>query len=312
MSPTIAYLYPGQSLQRVGMGRDLYQRHALIREFFKRADDALDFELSRICFEGPADLLNQDLNCQLAIYVHGCAVTELLKSQGCAPAMLSGYSSGFYGAAYGAGCYEFIDGLQIVRQASEYLLSEGERLDGAMGVIFGLSAEAVQSLCDAQEDVQPAIYNTPRQIIVSGLREQVRAVMDGAMANGALDGYLLPAATAYHSKFMASAGDALLSAMDVDKLKAPQVPLISYSTLEPVADAHDLARVLAAQLSGPVRWVELIGHVSRCGIRQALEVGPGKVISRAVRWIDRSIQVLPTDDPASLDAAIKGSAALSK
>lgn len=312
MNSTFAYLYPGQSLQRVGMGRDLYQRHARIREFFERADDALGFELSRICFEGPEDLLNQDLNCQLAIYVHGCAVTELLKSQGCAPAMLSGYSSGFYGAAYGAGCYEFLDGLEIVRQASACLLSEGKRLDGAMGVIFGLSANTVQSLCDAQGGVQPAIYNTPRQIIVSGLREQVQAVIDGAMANEALDGYLLPAATAYHSKFMAPAGDALLSAIDVDKLKAPEAPLISYSTLEPVTDAHDLARVLTAQLSGPVRWVELIGQVSRCGIRRALEVGPGKVISRAVRWIDRSIQVLPTDDHASLEAAVKAVAAALK
>jgi [acyl-carrier-protein] S-malonyltransferase len=312
LNPTIAYLYPGQSLQRVGMGRDLYQRHALIREFFKRADEALGFELSRICFEGPEDLLNQDLNCQLAIYVHGCAVTELLKSRGCAPTMLSGYSSGFYGAAYGAGCYEFIDGLEIVRQAGACLLSEGERFDGAMGGIFGLCAEAVQSLCDAQGDVQPAIYNTPRQIIVSGLREKVRAVIDGAMANEALDGYLLPAATAYHSKFMAPAGDALLSALDVGKLKAPKLPLISYATLAPVTDAHDLARVLAAQLSGPVRWVELMGHVTRCGIRQALEVGPGKVISRAVRWIDRSIRVLPTDDHASLDAVLKELAAASK
>lgn len=304
MTSRLAFLYPGQSQQRVGMGRDLFQHHPAMRQFFDAADSALGFKLSRICFEGPEDLLNQDLNSQLAIYVHACAVTEILKDAGVMPDLLTGYSSGFYGAAYGAGCYDFLDGLKVVKQAGELLLEQAARFQGAMGVIFGLSVREVQALCRSQGDVQVAIFNTPRQLIVSGRKDRVQGVVESAMEKDALDGYLLPAVTAYHSGFMKPAGDALLEAMDTGKLRTPRKPLISYSTLEPVHDGDHLAQVLASQLSGPVKWVELVGRLRQSGVGKALEVGPGKVLSRAVRWIDRTLEVLPTDDAASLRSAL--------
>jgi [acyl-carrier-protein] S-malonyltransferase len=282
------------------MGFDLYQTYTEAREIFNQADHLLGFSLSRICFEGPVEELNRDLNAQLGVYTVSCILTDLLRRDHVLPDVVSGYSAGFYAAAYAAGCFDFTDGLSIVRRAGEILLDEGRKIDGTMAVIFGLSHEKVDSICQQVGDAQVAILNTPRQIIISGIASSVRRVMELSHNEGALDAYMLSVATAYHSRLMEQSTARQLSEAEDDHLRDPRIPLISYLSLELVPNKEELKRIMAVQLSRPVLWVDLIRRLRNSNTRLFIEVGPGAVISRTVRWIDRNIEIVNTHTGESL------------
>lgn len=304
MANKTVFLYPGQGSQHVGMGSDFFQTCPEVREQFIRSDRLLGFSLSRLCFEGPEEELNLDLNAQLAVYTLSCGLTEVLRTHSITPDAVSGYSSGFYAAAYAAGCFDFDHGLEIVKRAGEILQDEGRKLDAGMAVIFGLSLESVTGICQQVGAVAPAIANTPRQIIISGIRTSIKAAMQLALEVGALDAYVLPAATAYHSKFMHQASERFLRELEDHDLKDPKVSLLSYLTLDNVRDTRALKRVMAEQLRGPVFWVDLIRKLSLNNPKLLIEVGSGAVISRTVRWIDRSIETAMTATSEGLQRAI--------
>ncbi len=304
MSDRVVFLYPGQGAQHVGMGRDLYQANAEVRRIFERADKLLGFSLTRLCFEGPEAVLNQDLNAQLAIYTSSCALTSVLKAQGVMPDMVSGYSSGFYSAAFAVGCFDFDQGLRVVRRAGEILLHEGKKIDGCMAVIFGLPLEDVDRICRQIEHVDVSIINTPRQIIISGLGAAINKAMAIAMENGALDAYQIPTETAYHSRFMKHGSKRFLEEISVQAYKKPLLPLLSYLSLNEIQNQKDLKRMMAAQLCGPVLWVDLIRALTRRNARLLIEVGPGSLLSRTVRWIDRGLEVMITSTKDDLTAAV--------
>jgi len=297
----VVFLYPSQGSQEVGMGLEFYGRYTQAREIFDQADAFLGFPLSRLCFEGPEEGLNSDLNAQLAVYTMSCAITEVLRACGVHPGAVSGYSSGFYAAAFGAGCFDFEAGLLIVRRAGEIILDEGEKIEGGMAVIFGLSREKVEQLCLGVGDVQVSIANTPRQIIVSGLISSVDKVMELAMEQEALDAYVLPVATAYHSRLLSPCTARLLSEIKANAIRDPRIPILSYATLEAVPDGETLKKVMAHQLSHPVWWVDVVRKLKN-GNRLFLEVGPGAMLSRTVRWIDRHIKMMNT---GTVDAFLK-------
>lgn len=293
MNSNTVFLYPGQGSQHVGMGLDLYETFPEARELFNQADRLLGFSLSRLCFEGPAEELNQDLNAQLAVYTVSCILTVVLKTKNVFPCAAAGYSSGFYAAAYAAGCFEFENGLRLVKMAGDILIDEGSAIDGAMAVIFGLSLEEVKHICQQAGKVQISIINTPRQIVVSGLTPSVEKAMEMALAMGALDAYTLPVATAYHSSFMEQSSARLLNGVKINHIMNPRIPLISYCSLESVLDKEGLRVVMATQLSRPVLWVDLIKSLHKPGTL-FIEVGPGTLLSRTVRWIDRNIEIQNT------------------
>ncbi len=305
MTRKVIFLYPGQGCQQVGMGFDLYQAYPRARDLFGQADDLLGFSLSRLCFKGPQEELNRDLNAQLAVYTVSCILTDILRGSNVAPDVVSGQSSGFYGAAYAAGCFDFANGFQVVRRAGEILLDENRTLDGSMAVIFGLSVGKVDSLCQQVGDVETAILNTPRQTVISGTQSSVDRAMDLALEAGALDAYKLSVATAYHSRFMKHSSVRFFNEIKAKDLKDPKLPLISYLSLNCVPNKKELINIMAAQLSGPVLWVDLIKILHNDSTGFFLEVGPGMVISRTVRWIDRNIEIMTTTPKASLSKAIE-------
>lgn len=304
MKTPLVFLYPGQGSQHAGMGADLYQAYPEAGKIFSEADQRLGFPLSKLCFNGPEQELNRDLNAQLAVYTVSCIMTDIFKSQGIVPDAVTGYSAGFYGALYTAGCYDFGQGLDIVRMAGKILLEEGKKIDGAMAVIFGLSADAVRDICLETGDVDIAIYNTPRQIVISGLFSSVKKVMETSLAAGALDAYLLNAATAYHSEFVTGAGSRLLKAISDRELKDPAIPVFSYTTLNEITGAEEVKDVMCMQLNHPVRWVQLIRLFKDSGMRLCVEVGPGAVLARTVRWIDRNVEMMVTDSAERLNNVI--------
>ena len=302
---SVAFLYPGQGSQNVGMGFDLFQTYPEAREKFGLADRILGFSLSGLCFEGPEEELNHDLNTQLAVYTVSCVLTDVLRMNNVLPDVVSGYSSGFYAAAYAAGCVDFAYGLFIVRRAGEILLDEGRLIDGSMAAIFGLPLEKVTSICLQVGDVEVAIHNSPRQSIISGIDSSVNRAMELSLSEGALDAYILSAATAYHSRFMEQGSVRFLREIKNTNLSNPRIPLISYLSLDYVRDKSELNNIMAAQLSRPVLWVDLIKKLSTSSTRSFLEVGPGEVISRTVRWIDRNIKISNTATKERLSKSIQ-------
>jgi [acyl-carrier-protein] S-malonyltransferase len=304
MARSTVFLYPGQGSQHVGMGYDLYQNHCEMREIFDRADRFLGFSLSRLCFDGPTEELNQDLNAQLAIYTLSCGLTDILKKQQIRSDSVAGYSSGFYAAAYAAGCYDFNTGLEIVWRAGKILLDEGRKMNGSMAVIFGLPLKQVTHICQRVKNAQVAIINTPRQIIISGIHASINKAMELSLNLGALDAYILPVATAYHSGFMEPCRERFLNEIKDQYLKSPLVPLISYFTLDYVNDQKELKEIMATQLSNPVLWVDLIKKLGHNNNRLLIEVGPGAVLFRTVRWIDRTFEIAITATEEGLIKAI--------
>ncbi len=277
------------------MGRNLYKGHPEARRVFDDADRMLDFSLSRLCFEGPAGELNEDLNAQLAVFTLGCALTEVLKKAKILPEAASGYSSGFYAAAYAAGCFDFDTGLRIVKRAGEILLEEARKVNGCMAVIFGLSREKIEGICAETEGADCAILNSARQIIISGIESAVKKVMAVALKEGALDAYTLSLSAAYHSKFMKDAGSSFLRELKDIPVRKPEIPLLSYHTLEKVTGAASLKMIMATQLRHPVLWADLIKTIHRPETL-FVELGAGAVIARTIRWIDRNMETVSVSD----------------
>jgi len=305
MNKNVVFLYSGQGAQQVGMGFDLYQNYPVARQIFNQADQILGFPLSQLCFKGPEEELNRDLNAQIAVYTVSCILTEVLRTNNIFPDMVSGYSSGFYAAAYAAGCFDFSYGLYLVKRAGEILLEEGRKITGGMAVVFGLSPEKVKDICRQVGNVEVAILNTPRQIIISGISSSINEAMDLSLKEGALDVYPLSVATAYHSKFMKQSGKRFFSEINEEHLKDPQAPVMSYLSLDSILSKKDLKKIMAVQLSGPVLWVDLIKEISNNRNRLLLEVGPGSVIFRTVKWIDRNIEMMTTDSTEGLNTVIE-------
>lgn len=287
------------------MGLDLCEHYPEARRLFEQADRLLGFSLSRLCFDGPEEELNRDLNAQMTVYTVSCILTDLLKAQGVYPDVVAGYSSGFYAAAYAAGCYGFEEGLFVVERAGRILLEEGRRPEGSMAVIFGLALEPVEEICRRVGDVDIAILNTPRQTVISGLSSSVRRAMAISLEEGALDTYTLPAQIAYHSRFMKQGSRRFFSEIERWDMGSPRVPLVSYSSLEPVNHERDLKEVMANQLYRSVRWIELVREINRDGQTRFVEVGPGAVLSRTLRWVDRNILFEVTGNRKGLKRVIE-------
>lgn len=295
MAKNPVFLYPGQGSQHVGMGLDLYETYAEARKVFDQADHYLGFPLSQLCFDGPEEELNHDLNAQLAVYTVSCALTDILMNNNIRPGAVAGYSSGFYAAAYAAGCCDFTYGLDLVKKAGEILLDEGKKFSGSMAVIFGLSPGQVKSICQQAGNVDVAIMNTPRQIVISGEQSSVEKAMDISLREEALDVYHLPAATAYHSIFMEGSSTRFLKEIDKSCLKDPNTSLISYSSLDFLQNRNEVKAIMAEQLRRPVLWVDVVRKLNNDTNNLFIEVGPGAVLFRTVRWIDRHIEIMVTE-----------------
>ena len=311
MGNNVAFLYPGQGSQQVGMGFDLYQAWPQAKKIFDQADQLLGFPLSELCFKGPEEELNSDLNAQLAVYTVSCIITDILRKENVFPDVVSGYSSGFYAAAYASGCFDFATGLHIVRRAGEILLDEGKKIDGGMAVVFGIPCEKVESVCREVGDVEVAIKNTTRQTVIAGINSSIRKAMELSLAEGALDVYPLSVATAYHSRFVEQSSVRLLQEIKDLTLKDPHIPLVSYLSLDYVTSKEELKTIMAGQLSHTVLWVDLIKKLRNNGTILAIEIGPGAVVSRTVRWIDRDIEIMVTATKDRLAKVIERYSAVS-
>jgi [acyl-carrier-protein] S-malonyltransferase len=273
------------------MARDFFSADPESRGLIERADAVLGFSLSRVCFEGPEDELRQTCNTQPAIFLHSIVVAR--KLTGLQPDMVAGHSLGEYSALVAAGAIDFEDALRLVRLRGELMQRAGEEQQGTMAAIVGLVPEAIEETCKEASVagvVQPANFNSPGQIVISGSLDGVRKAMDIARTRGAKMVKELVVSGAFHSPLMASAGGGLKSALDRTAIRDASVPVYANVTAEPVTRAGDIRELLHRQLTSPVRWEQTVRNMVRDGAVQLYEIGPGKVLQGLARRIDPGVK----------------------
>lgn len=301
----IAFVFPGQGSQQVGMGKALAEAFAVCRETFDEADDALGEPLSRLCFDGPSEALTLTANTQPAVLATSVAACRLLVSRGVRPALLAGHSLGEYSAHVAAGTLSFADALRTVRRRGLYMQEAAPVGAGAMAAVVGLDAALVAQACEegAQgEVVSPANLNAPGQVVIAGAREAVSRAGARARALGARRVLPLPVSAPFHCRLMEPARERLEPELRALVVSDPSVPVIANVDAEPKRDAAAAIDALIAQVSAPVRWEAVVGRLASSGARTCVEVGPGAVLAGLIRKIDRSMRVVSVGDPEGVAA----------
>jgi [acyl-carrier-protein] S-malonyltransferase len=303
----VAFLFPGQGSQAVGMGKELAALYPVARETFDEADAALGYSLSQICFEGPEDTLKRTENTQPAILTMSVAALRVLREMGFSPAFVAGHSVGEYAAHVAAATFEFEDAVRTVRNRGKYMQEAVPVGVGAMAAILGLSLEKVREVCAqaAQGEVcEPSNINSPDQIVVAGNTGAVERAAEGAKAAGAKRAIMLQVSAPFHCSLMHPAQDRLAADLHQLRFHDPEVPVIANVDAEPKRVAAGARDALIRQVTGAVRWEECIRKLIAAEVDTFVEVGPGKVLTGLTRQIDRSKTCVNVEDEASLQKAV--------
>jgi [acyl-carrier-protein] S-malonyltransferase len=307
----IAFIFPGQGSQKIGMGRALADAFPVCRQTFEEADAALGEALSRIIFEGPEDRLTLTENTQPAILAVSVAASRLLASRGLTPAFVAGHSLGEYSANVVAGTFAFADALRLVRRRGRYMQEAVPAGQGAMAAILGLDADAVAKACAESaggEVVSAANLNGAGQIVIAGASAAVKRAGERAKTLGAKRVVPLPVSAPFHCALMKPAEARLAPELRALEVHAPRVPIVANVDAEPKRDARGAIEALVAQVSAPVRWEAVVARLASEGVTTYVEVGPGTVLSGLVRKIHRDATVVSfshPDDLAAVEAALQ-------
>jgi [acyl-carrier-protein] S-malonyltransferase len=309
MSTNIAFLFPGQGSQAVGMGRELAERYPVAQQTFDEADEALGYKLSQVCWEGPEDKLRLTEITQPAILTVSVAACRVLKEKGVEPAIVAGHSLGEYSAHVAAGTLTFQDAVRTVRNRGRYMQEAVPVGEGAMAAVLGLTGAQVLDLCEesAEEEVcQPANINSPGQVVISGSTAAVERAAELAKQRGAKKVVMLAVSAPFHCALMQPAQDRLAADLKALPFHAMRVPVITNVDAQPVSDPDKARDALVRQVTGAVRWEESMRLMIARGVQRLVEVGPGKVLCGLMRQIDRAKTCGNVEDEASLQEAVAG------
>jgi len=303
----IAFLFPGQGSQAVGMGKDLAAHHAVARQTFQEADEALRYKLSQLCFEGPEEKLKLTEVTQPAILAVSIAAFRVLHEKGLKPNYVAGHSLGEYSAHVAAGTLKFADAVRTVRNRGKYMQEAVPVGVGAMAAILGMTFDAVTEICrDAAHGkiCQPANLNSPEQIVISGHAAAVERAIQLATERGAKKAVSLPVSAPFHCALMQPAQDRLALDLQALNFQKPAFPVVCNVDAALVTDAEHARAALIRQVTGSVKWDPSVRLLIEKGVTLFVEVGPGKVLWGLMRQIDRSKACLTVGDEASLQKAL--------
>ncbi|MFQ6020031.1 MAG: ACP S-malonyltransferase [Dehalococcoidia bacterium] len=298
---TVAWLFPGQGSQEVGMGKELCQGAAIAREIFDCADTVLGLPISRLCFEGPEGELRQTVNAQPAIFVASLACLATALERGAierSPAFVAGHSLGEYTALVSADAIDFADALILVRERGRLMEEANQAQPGAMAALIGLDEEAVERLCQ-QAGTEVANRNCPGQGVVAGRPEAVQRAMALARQGGGRS-VMLNVSGAFHTSLMGPAAQALAVAIDGAPIRKPRMPVVANASAQPLASAEDIREELKRQLLSPVLWQPSIEAMMAAGVHRFLEIGPGRALSGLIKRIDGTASTLNVNGLAAL------------
>ncbi|KXG77229.1 Malonyl CoA-acyl carrier protein transacylase [Fervidicola ferrireducens] len=299
----VAFLFAGQGAQYVGMGMDLAKNFERAKKIFEKADEALGYRISDICFYGPEEKLKETANTQPAILTHSVACYFLLKEEGIVPDVVAGLSLGEYSALVAAESLDFEDAVRVVRKRGIYMQEAVPLGEGAMAAIIGLARQEVLKACELASDegvVEAANFNSPDQIVVSGHVKAVEKTLKIAKEKGAKKAVMLPVSAPFHCSLLKPAGEKLEKELEKTNIKPAKIPVISNVTAEAVKDPAAIKELLIKQVSSPVLWEDSILKMKELGVDTFVELGPGRALSGMVKKIDRSLTTLNVEDSESL------------
>lgn len=308
---SVAFTFPGQGSQAVGMGKELADTFPEARAVFQEVDDALDQKLSAIMFEGPEDTLTLTANAQPALMAVSIAVMRVLEARGLSlkdkVSYVAGHSLGEYSALCAAGTFSLADTARLLRIRGNAMQSAVPVGEGAMAAIIGLEQADVEAICQEASkggSCQIANDNGGGQLVISGSKPAVEVAARLATEKGAKRALMLSVSAPFHSALMAPAADAMREALAAVEVKAPVVPLIANVRAAPVSDPQEIVRLLVEQVTGQVRWRETVEWFGANGVTTLYEVGSGKVLTGLARRIDKSATGIAINTPADIDNAL--------
>lgn len=299
----VSFIFPGQSAQYVGMGKEIYENSQSARAVFNKANDVLGFDITKLCFQGPESELKATINCQPAIFIVSLACLQALKShkksKNLNPKFMAGLSLGEYSALVAAGAFSFEDGLKIVRQRAEFMEEAAAKNPGKMAAIIGLDMEKIGLIC-SHSGAQIANLNCPGQIVISGRTYDIDKAVQLAREQGAKS-VILEVSGAFHSYLMNEAGKRLTDLLNVADIRETRVPVISNVTARPEILIEEIRINLVEQMSSPVRWEDSVRYIQEEGIVDFLEIGPNKILKGMLRRIDSNLKVYNIEKPQDIN-----------
>ena len=297
MSAKLAFVFPGQASQSLGMGRDFVEAYPMAREVFEQTDDLLGFAFSKICFEGSEETLNDTINTQPALYVCSIAILRVLNHErpDIEPDFVAGHSLGEFTALTASGALAFADGLRLVRERGRLMKEAGEKNSGAMAALLGLDLDSAQAVCArASERTQLAVVvandNCPGQVVISGDVLALEAAMELAKEAGAKRAVKLAVSIAAHSPLMESAAVEFGKLVAATSLKVPQMPIFGNVDAAPLHDIDAIRHELNRQLTQTVRWTDSVKAMIAAGAERFVEIGSGDVLTGLLKRIDRNVE----------------------
>ncbi|MHA6711855.1 ACP S-malonyltransferase [Dehalococcoides mccartyi] len=299
-----AYVFPGQGAQFVGMGQDLYSEFHSARELFDLADKALGFSLSKLCFEGPEEDLKDTRHSQSAIVCHSLSALSAFIESGKSkllpePSFVAGHSLGEYSALGASGILTYVQAILLARKRGELMAEAAAKTPGAMAAVIGISQEILSDIC-LKTGCYIANFNSPGQLVISGLKEAVDQASAQATASGAMKVVTLQVSGGFHTPLMSPASTGLKEMLNSMDFKTARIPLVANTSACPVSTPQDVKAELYCQLTGGVQWQKSIENMIASGVNTFVEIGPGKVLAGLIKRINRSVSIYNINDAASI------------
>jgi len=304
----IAFVFPGQGSQYVGMGSDVAEQYPVAAAVIEQADELLGMEISRLMREGPAEELTATEVAQPALLTHSVAVLRVLEAQGLQPDVVAGHSLGEYSALVAAGALDFESALQLVQHRGELMAEDGQRVGGMMAAIIGLEGEKVNDVVaeasSGEEVVVVANYNCPGQVVVSGAVPAVERACELAKQRRAKGSIALKVSGAFHSPLMTGTAEQFSEYLHQAGISDARIPIVSNVDATVRSDASGIVQALAQQINHSIHWEESVRRMIDMGAKVFVEVGPKRVLSKMIRRIDNTVGAMDTSDGPAIEAVI--------